>query len=168
MVFGQLTSRDSLRDLIVVINAHSKKTYHLGLGKTITRSNLAKANEKRDHKIFEEFAYYLIEIARKKKAYDDFNIEGKVYAFDSSTIDLWAPLKTLLWLLTCSSFQLLRCRNTHLAQLNSVFSALYLKKITALSFQTELLEMPITKNIHYLSHPKMLICQIQTQPKRRH
>ena len=54
-----------------------------------------------------------------------------------------APLKTLLWLLTCSSFQLLRCRNTHLAQLNSVFSALYLKKTTALSFQTELLEMPL-------------------------
>jgi hypothetical protein len=55
-----------------------------------------------------------------------------------------APLKTLLWLLTCFFFQLLRCRNTHLAQLNSVFSALYLKKITALSFQTELLEMPFS------------------------
>jgi len=99
MVFGQLTSRNSLRDLIVVINAHSKKIYHLGLGKTITRSNLAKANEKRDHKIFEEFAYYLIEIASKKKAYDDFKIEGKVYTFDSSTIDLclsffwWAKLR---------------------------------------------------------------------------
>ena len=89
MIFGQLTNRDSLRDLIVVTNAHSKKIYHLGLGKTVTRSNLAKANEKRDHRIFEEFAYYLIEIARKKKSSnDDFEIEGKIYAFDSSTIDL--------------------------------------------------------------------------------
>ncbi len=89
MIFGQLTHRDSLRDLIVVTNAHSKNIYHLGLGKTVTRSNLAKANEKRDHRIFEEFAYYLIEIARKKKSSnDDFEIEGKIYAFDSSTIDL--------------------------------------------------------------------------------
>jgi len=88
MVFGQLTNRDSLRDLIVIIDAHSKKTYHLGFGKTVTRSNLAKANEKRSSKIFEEFAYYLIEIARKKRANNDFMIKGKVYAFDSSTIDL--------------------------------------------------------------------------------
>lgn len=88
MVFGQLTNRDSLRDLIVIIDAHSKKTYHLGFGKTVTRSNLAKANEKRTSKIFEEFAYHLIDIARKKWANDDFMIKGKVYAFDSSTIDL--------------------------------------------------------------------------------
>lgn len=88
MIFGQLTNRDSLRDLIVIIDAHSKKTYHLGFGKTVTRSNLARANEKRSSKIFEEFAYYLIDIARKKRANDDFMIKGKVYAFDSSTIDL--------------------------------------------------------------------------------
>jgi len=88
MVFGQLTNRDSLRDLIVIIDAHSKKTYHLGFGKTVTRSNLAKANEKRSSKIFEEFAYHLIDIARKKRANDDFMIKGKIYAFDSSTIDL--------------------------------------------------------------------------------
>ncbi len=88
MVFGQLTNRDSLRDLVVIIEAHSKKTYHLGLGKSVTRSNLAKANEKRNSKIFEEFAYYLIDIARRKRANDDFMIKGKVYAFDSSTIDL--------------------------------------------------------------------------------
>jgi len=33
MLFGQLTNRDSLRDLAVAINAHSAKTYHLGFGK---------------------------------------------------------------------------------------------------------------------------------------
>ncbi len=88
MIFGQLTNRDSLRDLIVVIEAHSRKTYHLGFGKTVTRSNLAKANERRNSKIFEEYAYYLIDLARKKLVNDDFEIKGKVYAFDSSTIDL--------------------------------------------------------------------------------
>lgn len=88
MVFGQLTNRDSLRDLIVAINAHSGKSYHLGFGKSITLSNLAKANLNRNSKIFEEFAYHLIDIARKDKVNDDFKIKGQVYAFDSSTIDL--------------------------------------------------------------------------------
>ncbi len=88
MIFGQLTNRDSLRDLIVAIEAHSRKTYHLGFGKNVTRSNLSKANESRNCKIFEEFAYHLIETARKKRANDNFEIKGKVYAFDSSTIDL--------------------------------------------------------------------------------
>lgn len=88
MIFGQLTNRDSLRDLIVAIEAHNKKTYHLGFGKNVTRSNLAKANENRNSKIFEEFAYYLIDIARNKLKNENFEIKGKVYAFDSSTIDL--------------------------------------------------------------------------------
>jgi len=88
MLFGQLTNRDSLRDLIVALDAHSNKSYHLGFGKTVTRSNLAKANETRNSKIFEEFAYHLIDVARKGAANDDFEIKGSVYAFDSSTIDL--------------------------------------------------------------------------------
>jgi hypothetical protein len=88
MLFGQLTNRDSLRDLIVALDAHSSKAYHLGFGKSISRSNLAKANETRNSKIFEEFANHLISIARKTRANEDFEIKGKVYAFDSSTIDL--------------------------------------------------------------------------------
>jgi hypothetical protein len=88
MIFGQLTNRDSLRDLIVAITAHNKKIYHLGLGKNVTRSNLSKANENRNSKIFEEFAYYLIDIARNKLKNENFEVKGNVYAFDSSTIDL--------------------------------------------------------------------------------
>lgn len=88
MIFGQLTNRDSLRDLIVAIEAHHQKTYHLGFGKSVTRSNLAKANENRNYKIFEAFAYHMIDLARSKRENDDFEIKGKVYAFDSSTIDL--------------------------------------------------------------------------------
>jgi len=88
MVFGQLTNRDSLRDLLVAIDAHSSKSYHLGFGKKVTLSNLAKANLNRNSKIFEEFAYCLIAIARKNRANDDFQIKGQVYAFDSTTIDL--------------------------------------------------------------------------------
>lgn len=88
MIFGQLTNRDSLRDLIVAINAHGGKSYHLGFGKSVTRSNLAKANENRNCRIFEEFAYHLVAIARKQRENHDFKIKGQVYAFDSTTIDL--------------------------------------------------------------------------------
>jgi len=88
MLFGQLTNRESLRDLIVALEAHSGKSYHLGLGKSVTRSNLAKANEVRNSKIFEEFAYHLTSIARELHSSEDFKIKGNIYAFDSSTIDL--------------------------------------------------------------------------------
>lgn len=88
MMFGQLTNRESLRDLIVAIEAHSGKLYHLGMGKSVTRSNLSKANEQRDYRIFEEFAYYMIELARSKRHTEIFKLGGNVYAFDSTTIDL--------------------------------------------------------------------------------
>lgn len=84
MVFGQLSNRDSLRDLVSCLGAHQQKSYHLGLGKGVTRSNLAKANERRDHRIFGDFAYCLIAMANAT----DQPAEGKVYALDSTTIDL--------------------------------------------------------------------------------
>ncbi|AXV49795.1 IS4 family transposase [Prevotella denticola] len=88
LIFGQLSNRESLRDLIVAINAHQKKSYHLGFGKHVTKSNLAKANQNRDYRIFEDFAYFLVDEARRKCAVDIFKLDGNVYAFDSTTIDL--------------------------------------------------------------------------------
>ncbi|WP_034543547.1 DUF4372 domain-containing protein [Bacteroides pyogenes] len=66
MMFGRLCYREGLRDLIVALQAHQEKWYHLGLGKSVTRSNLSKANENRDYHIFEDFAYYMVEQARTK------------------------------------------------------------------------------------------------------
>ncbi len=90
MIFGQLTARDSMRDLMMSFEAHQPKYYHLGFGQTISRRNLGKANEKRSYKIFEEFAYVLIDEARKSCYKTDFEVEveGNVYALDSTTIDL--------------------------------------------------------------------------------
>ena len=90
MVFGQLTSRDSMRDLILSLEGHHSKFYHLGFSPTLTRRNLGKANERRSYKIFEEFAYVLIDEARCScyKADFEINVDGNVYALDSTTIDL--------------------------------------------------------------------------------
>ena len=88
LMFGQLSNRESLRSLIVALDAHYSKCYHLGMGKNVSRSSLARANQDRDYHIFEEYAYYLVNQAREKKAENIFNLGGNVYAFDSTTIDL--------------------------------------------------------------------------------
>ena len=88
MLFGQLSHRESLRDLVIALQAHSNKSYHLGFGKSVTRSNLAKANERRTYKIFEDFAYHLIKVAQAKRSGKAIEIQGSLYAFDSTTIDL--------------------------------------------------------------------------------
>ena len=89
MVFGQLSNRESLRDVIVALEAHRAKQYHLGLGRNpIAKSTLAYANLHRDYRIFEDFAFYMMAQAREKRAADMFRLGGKVYAFDSTTIPL--------------------------------------------------------------------------------
>lgn len=88
LMFGQLSNRESLRDLVIALEAHRSKCYHLGMGKNVSRSSLARANQDRSYLIFEEYAYYLISLAREKRKTGIFNLEGNVYAFDSTTIDL--------------------------------------------------------------------------------
>jgi hypothetical protein len=91
MMFGQLSNRDSLSDLVLTINAHPGKLYHLGFGKSVSKTNLAKTNEQRPWLIYQELAYYLIGEARKiclPEADNTFSFTNSVYAFDSTTIDL--------------------------------------------------------------------------------
>jgi hypothetical protein len=91
--YGQLAGCDSLRELICVTAAHSKKSFHLGFGTgPIARSTLEYANAHRNYKIFEEFAYLMIDLAQSKRIDREFVINGKFYAFDSTTIDLCLSL----------------------------------------------------------------------------
>lgn len=98
MIFGQLSNRESLRDLVLTINAHPGKLYHLGFGKSISKTNLAKANEQRSWLIYQEFAYHMVEEARKicmPQSDVSFSFAQSVYAFDSTTIDLC--LRVFCW-----------------------------------------------------------------------
>lgn len=88
LMFGQLSQRKSLRDLSKAIQAHRHKLYHLGFGKSVTLSNLSKANNSRNYRIFEDYAYHMVSLAQQKLDTDAFKLGGKVYAFDSTTIDL--------------------------------------------------------------------------------
>ena len=90
MAFAQLTYRESLRDTVTCLQALAPKLFHAGIRGNITRSTLADANEKRDWRIYADFAQVLIAQARRLYATEDFGIEleNTAYALDASTIDL--------------------------------------------------------------------------------
>ena len=91
LCFGQLTFRESIRSIVLCINAHPKKRYHLGFTSRIVRTTLLLANERRHWRIYEAFAQTLIKRARALYQ-DDASflegLEGTYYALDSTTIDL--------------------------------------------------------------------------------
>jgi len=66
----------------------------MGIHGKVSRTNLARANEKRDWRIYRDFAHHLIAVARKLYAGDKLSVElnNAVYAFDSTTIDLCLSL----------------------------------------------------------------------------
>jgi hypothetical protein len=89
MIFGQLSNRDSLSDLVLCLRSQQAKAYHLGMGMGPSKSNLAKANENRSYQIFEMYAYYLISQARSISSPDfPLDIDGEVYAVDATVVDL--------------------------------------------------------------------------------
>jgi hypothetical protein len=92
MLWAQLTTRESLRDIIGSLNAHKSKFYRLGFGKSVCRTTLAEANERRSIEIFRLFAERIVEIAQKSKLdIDDLFMEGiphRVFALDSTTVTL--------------------------------------------------------------------------------
>src|SRR3972149_5422345 len=72
MAFAQLTYRESLRDIEACLRAMQPKLYHMGLRGRISRSTLADANERRDWRIYADFAHVLIHMARPLYATEEF------------------------------------------------------------------------------------------------
>lgn len=102
MIWSQLTSRRSLRDIEISLRAHSDKMYRMGFGRSISRNNLANANSKRDVAIYREMARVMMLKTSRLRRKDDtlsligeaFNING-FFAVDSSTVSL--DLKKFSW-----------------------------------------------------------------------
>ena len=101
MAFAQLSHRESLRHIEACLRAQSAKLYHMGIRGMAARNTLANANERRDWRIYADFAQALIHIARHLYLDDDFGValDETVYALDATTIDLclsvfpWAPFQ---------------------------------------------------------------------------
>lgn len=95
MIWAQLTSRRSLRDLESSLRAHSDKTYRMGIGRCVSRNNIAYANANRNLSIFRELAQEMMRRAGKISVKDDvlamiaesFDING-FFAIDSSSVSL--------------------------------------------------------------------------------
>ena len=91
LAFGQLAYRESLRDIVVCLSSHQSKLYHLGFNSCTVLPTLARANEKRDWRIYRDFAQVLITHARA--LYIDepdiaSDVSGACYAIDSTSIEL--------------------------------------------------------------------------------
>jgi transposase len=102
MAFAQLTYRESLRDIEVCLSTQAAKLYHMGFREPVRRSTLADANERRDWRIYADFARRLISEARRLYSDESLGVDlaNTVYALDSTTIDLclsvfpWADFRT--------------------------------------------------------------------------
>ena len=94
LAFAQITYRESLRDIETCLNSHHEKLYHIGFRGKISKSTLADANESRDYRIYQDFAYHLISIAKKLYQNEEMaiDLDYSLYAFDSTTIDLCLSL----------------------------------------------------------------------------
>ncbi|MBR4535443.1 MAG: IS4 family transposase [Bacteroidales bacterium] len=96
LIFGQLLGCGTLRELTDITAAHAKRSYHLGLGETpANRNMLSKANMLRDPHIFEEYAFLMVFLAQERRLTKEFELHGRFYAVDSTTIDLCMSL--FLW-----------------------------------------------------------------------
>lgn len=98
LFFGQLTARNSLRDICVCLRAHRNKLYHLGIKQNVNQSTLSRANEGRDWRIFADFGEYLIKLVRPLYANSpipNVDIDNDVFALDSTTISL--SIKLFSW-----------------------------------------------------------------------
>lgn len=97
LLFGQLTTLNSLHSICLCLKAHKGKLYHLGIKQCVVVSTLSRANENRDWRIFADFGYYLISKVRPLYAgcsIPCLDIENEVYALDSTTISVSINLCT--------------------------------------------------------------------------
>lgn len=104
LAFGQLTFRESLRDLELCLRSRPEQLYHLGLRGRVCRSTLAEANEQRDWRIYADVAALLIRRARQLYAGESFGVElenATVYAFDATIIEV--SLGLFPWARFCST-----------------------------------------------------------------
>jgi hypothetical protein len=97
MLFGQLSSRKSLRDLVFTLNRQVKKLYHLGQS-DVKRSTLADANEQRPAIIFEKIYHQLLSRVYAQMARQQ-QVNPEIKIIDATVIDLcasvfpWAPFQ---------------------------------------------------------------------------
>ena len=99
MAMGQLSGRNSLRDIIENMSAQAHRLYHLGSAK-MSRSNLARINEDKPAVLYEALFGKLLQRCQSVAPGHNFKFANPLYSLDASTIDLclsafpWADFRT--------------------------------------------------------------------------
>ena len=99
MIVGQLTGRDSLRDIVENMSAQTHRLYHLGSAK-LSRSNLSRINEEKPCTLYEALFGKLLHRCQSKAPKHNFRFSNLLYSLDASTIDLclsvfpWADFRS--------------------------------------------------------------------------
>lgn len=99
MTMGQLSGRNSLRDIVDNIAAQSHRLYHLGSAK-LSRSNLSRINNDKPYELYEALFAKLLKRCQRIAPEHNFRFDNPLYSLDASTIDLclsvfpWADFRT--------------------------------------------------------------------------
>lgn len=99
MMVGQLSGRNSLRDIVENMSAQTHRLYHLGSAK-LSRSNLSRINEEKPYVLYEALFGMLLKRCQTKVPQHKFRFKNPLYSLDASTIDLclsafpWADFRT--------------------------------------------------------------------------
>ena len=87
MAMGQLSGRNSLRDIVENMSAQAHRLYHLGSAK-LSRSNLARINEDKPAVLYEALFGQLSKRCKSSVPSHNFKFKNPLYSLDASTIDL--------------------------------------------------------------------------------
>ena len=99
MMMGQLSGRNSLRDMIDNLRAQAHRLYHLG-SNPLTRSSLSRINNDKPYQLYEALFSKLLTRCQSQAPRHGFRFSNPLYSLDASTIDLclsvfpWAEFRT--------------------------------------------------------------------------
>ena len=87
LLYAQIKKLDSLPEILTSLNSHAGSHYHLGLKRAV-RSTLSDANNRRDHRIYEELFYRILKTCQSLTPPHSFRFENPLYSLDASIIEL--------------------------------------------------------------------------------
>lgn len=86
LLTAQIKGWESLREIENGFNSRSSLTYHLGIRALPKRSNLSKANNQRDYRVYEATFYSLLNQVKERLSENKLKVKKDVNLFDSTVI----------------------------------------------------------------------------------
>ena len=91
LMYAQATGKDSLRDIETGLSLQTHLWHHLGI-RSAAKSSVARANNRRSYKIFEQLFYALLTQCKDLTVSRSFTFENPLYSLDATTIEMCLSL----------------------------------------------------------------------------